>query len=116
MGKLAYCFLGGAGGPESACKRERAPTCLGMPENGGRHDEHGQFRPAPGEVFGVGRFYDGHGYGHPRQVLVCQCGICNRWEAGQMYDEVKAIEVVQMWQGGESGGWWAGAVAILQPR
>jgi hypothetical protein len=79
-------------------KREHSPKCMGLPANGGRHDGHGQFRPGPGKVFGIGRFYDGHGYGHPRQVLSCQCGNCNRWEAAQLFAAVVAIpiEVIEL--------------------
>jgi hypothetical protein len=57
---------------------------------GGRSDEHGERRPGPGEVFGLGRFCDGLGYGHEKQVLACQCGPCNKWEAAQLSKELFA--------------------------
>jgi hypothetical protein len=100
-------------GLESACGRVHAPGCLGRPENDGRHDEHGDFRPGPGKVFGIGRFYDGHGYGHPRQAVSCQCLTCNRWEAQLNIDSLRAMGVVQMWRSGELGRERAGRAGGL---
>jgi hypothetical protein len=60
--------------------RVHSPGCLGRPENGGRHDEHGQYRPGPGLAHGVGRWFDGLPYAHSRQVNACQCIVCNKWE------------------------------------
>jgi hypothetical protein len=73
MNKVAVCM----GGSEV---RVHSPGCLGRPENGGRHDEHGQYRPGPGLAHGVGRTFDGLPYEHRRQVNSCQCIICNKWE------------------------------------
>jgi hypothetical protein len=78
----------GMRGREMECVREWSPKCLGLERYGGRSDGHGQRRPPPGEVFGVGRFADGLGYGHEHQVLACQCGSCNTWEAGQLRGEL----------------------------
>jgi hypothetical protein len=81
-------------------ERVHAPGCLGRPENGGRHDEHGWFRPGPGKVFGVGRLFDGHGYGHPSQVVSV-----NDWESLMNHDSVQARVGGQMGRSGELGGW-----------
>jgi hypothetical protein len=90
-GKIAYCFPGGApgGASELECPVERSPNCLGLPANGGRSDKHGAFRPGPGLVFGVGRFYDALPYGHLTQVITCQCGPCNKWEIRLLFADVK---------------------------
>jgi hypothetical protein len=44
--------------------------------------------------------FDGLGYGHPKQVLCCQCLTCNKWEDNQLtkelYRSVKPFGVENM--------------------
>jgi hypothetical protein len=84
--------------------------CAGMSRGGAwawGSDEHGERRTKPGEVSGVGRFCDGLGYGHSMQVLSCQCSVCNRWEALEMFKEVRPSGVKFEGAGSGSGaGAW----------